>query len=58
MAVSRSVGSEIQRPFAVVIIGGLATSIAVTLFLLPVVYALLARRAGSVGAAAAAEEAT
>jgi cobalt-zinc-cadmium resistance protein CzcA len=38
MAVSRGVGSEIQRPFALVIIGGLFTSIAVVLFLLPMVY--------------------
>jgi heavy metal efflux system protein len=40
MAVSRGVGSEIQRPFALVIIGGLFTSIAVVLFLLPLVYKL------------------
>jgi cobalt-zinc-cadmium resistance protein CzcA len=39
MAASRGVGSEIQRPFALVIIGGLFTSIGVVLFLLPVVYA-------------------
>jgi cobalt-zinc-cadmium resistance protein CzcA len=38
MAASRGVGSEIQRPFALVIIGGLFTSIAVVLFLLPLVY--------------------
>ncbi len=38
MAVSRGVGSEIQRPFALVIIGGLFTSIAVVLFVLPLVY--------------------
>jgi cobalt-zinc-cadmium resistance protein CzcA len=40
MAASRGVGSEIQRPFALVIIGGLFTSIAVVLFLLPLVYRL------------------
>jgi cobalt-zinc-cadmium resistance protein CzcA len=40
MALSRGVGSEIQRPFALVIIGGLFTSIAVVLFLLPPVYRL------------------
>jgi cobalt-zinc-cadmium resistance protein CzcA len=38
MALSRGVGSEIQRPFALVIIGGLFTSIAVVLFVLPLVY--------------------
>jgi cobalt-zinc-cadmium resistance protein CzcA len=49
MAVSQGVGSEIQRPFAVVIIGGLVTSIAVTLFVLPVFHSLLARRAPAAG---------
>ena len=39
MALSRGVGSEIQRPFALVIIGGLFTSILVVLFVLPAVYA-------------------
>jgi cobalt-zinc-cadmium resistance protein CzcA len=43
MAVSQAVGSEIQRPFAVVIIGGLLTSIGVTLCALPVFYSLVAR---------------
>jgi len=42
MAVSQGVGSEIQRPFALVIIGGLFTSIAVVLFVLPVAYAAVA----------------
>ena len=41
MAVSRGVGSEIQRPFALVIIGGLLSSIAVVLFVLPVLYATI-----------------
>jgi len=43
-AVSSGVGSETQKPFAVVIITGLATAVAVTLFVLPFVYALIARR--------------
>ncbi len=38
MALSRGVGSEIQRPFALVIIGGLLSSIAVVLFMLPIAY--------------------
>jgi cobalt-zinc-cadmium resistance protein CzcA len=32
-------GSEIQRPLAIVVIGGLVSSTALTLILLPVVYA-------------------
>ena len=48
MALSRGVGSEIQRPFSVVIIGGLLTSVVVTLFFLPVLYTYLARRGPAV----------
>ncbi len=42
-AVSAGAGSETQRPFAVVIITGLVTAVAVTLFVLPFVYGLVAR---------------
>ena len=42
-ALSTGVGSETQRPFAVVIISGLVTAVAVTLFVLPTVYSLLVR---------------
>jgi len=45
MALSEGVGSETQRPFAVVIIGGLVTAVAVTLFALPAVYSLIVRKA-------------
>jgi cobalt-zinc-cadmium resistance protein CzcA len=38
MAVSTSQGSEVQRPLATVVIGGLVTSTALTLIVLPVVY--------------------
>ena len=31
-------GSEIQRPLAIVVIGGLITATALTLFLLPILY--------------------
>ncbi len=37
-AVSHGMGSEIQRPFALVIIGGIVTSTALTLFLIPVLF--------------------
>jgi cobalt-zinc-cadmium resistance protein CzcA len=38
MAVATTTGSEVQRPLASVVIGGLITSTALTLFLLPVLY--------------------
>ncbi|HMW04431.1 MAG TPA: CusA/CzcA family heavy metal efflux RND transporter [Leptospiraceae bacterium] len=39
MAVSTSMGAEVQRPLATVVIGGLITASALTLLVLPVVYA-------------------
>jgi heavy metal efflux system protein len=42
-ALSSGVGSETQRPFAVVIITGLVTAVAVTLFVLPFAYSLIVR---------------
>ncbi|MCA0374960.1 MAG: CusA/CzcA family heavy metal efflux RND transporter [Gemmatimonadetes bacterium] len=44
MALSTSPGSEVQRPLASVVIGGLITSTALTLFLLPALYAWLEAR--------------
>jgi len=38
MAVSASEGAEVQRPLATVVIGGLVTSFALTMFVLPSVY--------------------
>jgi cobalt-zinc-cadmium resistance protein CzcA len=43
-ALSQDIGSEIQRPLARVVIGGLISSTALTLLVLPAVYAVLARR--------------
>jgi cobalt-zinc-cadmium resistance protein CzcA len=43
MAVAAGAGSEVQRPLATVVIGGLITSTALTLFLLPAVCGVLVR---------------
>src|SRR5207249_9126453 len=42
MALSHGIGSETQKPLAVVIIGGLVSATLLTLFVLPVVYILFA----------------
>ncbi len=39
MALSTSPGAEVQRPLATVVIGGLITSTALTLLVLPTMYA-------------------
>jgi cobalt-zinc-cadmium resistance protein CzcA len=44
MALSTSQGSEVQRPLATVVIGGLITSTALTLIVLPAMYALIEER--------------
>ena len=38
MAISAGVGSEVQRPLATVVVGGVLTSTALTLFVLPLLY--------------------
>jgi cobalt-zinc-cadmium resistance protein CzcA len=43
MALSQSPGSEVQRPLASVVIGGLVTSTLLTLFVLPLAYRALTR---------------
>jgi cobalt-zinc-cadmium resistance protein CzcA len=44
MALATGTGAEVQRPLATVVIGGLITSTALTLFLLPIICELLMRR--------------
>jgi cobalt-zinc-cadmium resistance protein CzcA len=44
MAIATSTGAEIQRPLATVVIGGLMTSTALTLFLLPILYPWFSRK--------------
>jgi heavy metal efflux system protein len=46
-ALSHSIGAEIQQPLARVVIGGLISSTALTLLVLPAVYALFARSPGT-----------
>ncbi len=43
MLLSSGVGSEIQRPLATVVVGGLASSTLLTLFVLPVLYGFFSR---------------
>jgi len=45
MAISTGVGAEVQRPLATVVIGGVMTSTALTLFVLPLLYVMFGRRA-------------
>ena len=44
MAVATSMGAEVQRPLATVVIGGLFTSTALTLLVIPAVYGRIAER--------------
>jgi cobalt-zinc-cadmium resistance protein CzcA len=44
MALSTGVGSETQRPFALVVVGGMLTTLVVALFVLPVLYSLITPR--------------
>jgi cobalt-zinc-cadmium resistance protein CzcA len=58
-ALSHAIGAETQRPLALVVIGGLVSATALTLFVLPVLYAMveerLARRAAELAPASAVE---
>ena len=49
MALSRAIGSETQRPLAIVVIGGLITATVLTLFVLPTLYRYVASRAEEPG---------
>ncbi|HTT33575.1 MAG TPA: CusA/CzcA family heavy metal efflux RND transporter [Methylomirabilota bacterium] len=43
-ALARGVGSDVQRPLATVIVGGLVTATLLTLFVLPAMYLIIERR--------------
>ncbi len=47
MALATSMGAEVQRPLATVVIGGLLTSTALTLLVIPALYSRLVPQAGS-----------
>lgn len=49
MASSTDMGAEVQRPLATVVIGGVLTSMLMTLFILPVMYASLGARSSRGG---------
>ena len=42
-AVSHGIGSDSQRPFAIVIVGGLVADLIISVILLPTLYAIFAR---------------
>ncbi len=42
-ALSHQIGSDSQRPFAIVIVGGLIAALAISIFLLPTLYVMFAR---------------
>lgn len=44
MAISTSAGAEVQRPLATVVVGGLITATALTLVVLPILYAIFDRK--------------
>ncbi|MDR0415238.1 MAG: CusA/CzcA family heavy metal efflux RND transporter [Prevotellaceae bacterium] len=48
MALSTSDGAEVQRPLATVVIGGLLTATALTLFVLPSIYKVFAKKQVSI----------
>ncbi|HEY1242812.1 MAG TPA: efflux RND transporter permease subunit, partial [Bryobacteraceae bacterium] len=56
MALSHGLGSEVQKPLAVVIIGGLVSATFLTLVVLPALYTLLERGNRSPGPAVSITE--
>lgn len=42
-ALSRGIGSDLQRPFAIVIVGGLFAALFISIYLLPTMYVWVAR---------------
>jgi cobalt-zinc-cadmium resistance protein CzcA len=57
-ALSRGIGSDSQRPFAIVIVGGLVGALLLSIFLLPTLYVWIARDGDKLPAPEADFEAT
>ena len=55
-AVSHAIGSDSQRPFAIVIVGGLLVDLVIGIFLLPTLYVWIARDDDVLPAAEASTE--
>jgi cobalt-zinc-cadmium resistance protein CzcA len=55
-AVSHGIGSDSQRPFAIVIVGGLMMNLLISIFLLPTLYVWVARKDDVLPAVDTAEE--
>ena len=55
-AISHGIGSDSQRPFAIVIVGGLMTNLFMSVFLLPTMYVWIARKDDVLPAEDTAEE--
>ena len=55
-ALARGVGSDVQRPLATVIVGGLVTATLLTLLVLPSIYLVLERRAVQLSISAEGED--
>lgn len=56
MAIATGTGAEVQRPLATVVIGGILSSTALTLLVLPVLYRLMHRREEAEGQRLSAED--
>jgi cobalt-zinc-cadmium resistance protein CzcA len=55
-ALSHAIGSDSQRPFAIVIVGGLLANLAIGIFLLPTLYVWMAREDDILPAVESTEE--
>jgi cobalt-zinc-cadmium resistance protein CzcA len=53
---SRGIGSDSQRPFAIVIVGGLSATLVMSIFILPTLYVWIARPADTLPASEAGFE--